>query len=276
VVAENGHFFQDEEGTFKFWNRQRFYSAPYTEVQKTILTSQVLNAEAPNEDHIINVVEISSDIWQKRASQTIFTLSGTIEILAGQQTEVFANLEDPVLEVISQNIVANSREDGTGSAISVTIVSREVFSQAVKYVLSVPTSGYITTLTITGRSAVIGEELYLRTVDSSSVTAYEEKPLTVNNKYIQNRSLADSLSRVILDRFGDAESLQKITIRALPELQLGDLVSWQGIDWRVYGARSNLNPQSGFVQELLLVKARLESYFTIGVSEIGGTDKIAA
>lgn len=276
AMAENGHFLQDEEGKFYFWNRQHFLSAPYTDVQAVIHTSQVINSETPSEDHIINVVEINSNIWEKRASQQIFELSGSIEIIAGQETEVFVNLDDPVLEVTSQTITGNTQPDGSGSAISINIESRTVFSQAIKYVLTSTSSGYITVLTVNGRSAIVGEELYTRIEDGSSLTAYQEKTLTINNKYIQSRTWANSFSQVILNRFSDAESLLKITIRALPQLQYGDLISWQGISWRVYGIRSSLDANSGFIQELLLVKARLESYFTIGVSEIGGADKIAA
>lgn len=276
VIAENGHFFQDESGIFKFWNRQKFYNSPYNVTQAILNTAQVINAESPNEDHIINVVEINSDIYEKRAAQSVFSLAGSVEILANQPTEVFASLDDPLLEITSQTIAGNTASDGSGSSISVTVVSRDVFSQAVKYVFRTTTNGYITQLDISGRSAVIGEHLYSRTVDSSSLTAYQERPLSITNKYIQDRSWANSYSQVILNRFSDAESLIKITILALPYLQNGDLISWQGIQWRIYGIRASLDASVGFIQELLLVRARLESYFTIGVSSIGGTDKIAA
>lgn len=276
AMAENGFFFQDEEGTFKFWNRQHFLSSPYTDVQAVLSTSQVINAEAPNEDHVINVVEITSNIWQKRAAQSIFSLSGTIEIIANQKTDVWVNLDEPLLEITSQTIAGNTQEDGSGSALSLTINSREQFSQAIKYVITSTQTGYITQIDISGRSAVVGEELYIRTQDDSSVTAYQEKPLSINNKYIQNRTWANSFSQVILNRFSDVQSLIKLTIRALPQLQLGDLVSWQGRYWRVYGIRASLDPTSGFIQELLLNKPDLNSYFTIGVSEIGGADQIAA
>lgn len=276
VIAENGHFFQDEEGIFKFWNRQKFYNSPYNVTQAILNTAQVINAESPNEDHIINVVEVNSDIYEKRAAQSIFTLAGSVEILANQPTEVFASLDDPVLEITSQTIAGNTASDGSGSSVSVTVLSRDVFSQSIKYVLRTTTNGYITQLDISGRSAVVGEHLYTRTVDSSSLTAYQERPLSITNKYIQDRSWANSYSQVILDRFSDAESIIKLTIRALPYLQNGDLISWQGTDWRVYGIRASLDASVGFVQELLLIRARLESYFTIGVSSIGGQDKIAA
>lgn len=276
AIAENGHIFQDEEGIFKFWNRQKFYNSPYNEVQKIINTAQVINVESPNEDHIINVVEINADIWQKRSTQQVFELSGTVEIIANQRTEFWANLDDPLLEVTSQSITANTQEDGTGSSITVSVVQREVFSQAIKYTLTAPTTGYITAFTINGRSAVVGEQFIGRMQDDSSVTAFQERPLTINNKYIQNRTWANSYSQVVLDRFSEPDNILKISIRALPQLQLGDLISWQGRSWRVYSIRTTLDSSVGFVQDLVLIKPRLESYFTIGVSEIGGVDKIAS
>lgn len=275
AIAENGHIFQDEDGIFKFWNRQKFYSSPYSDVQKILHTSQVMNVQSPNEDHIINIVEISADIWKKRSTQQIFELSGTVEIIAGQDTEFWANLDDPVLQVTSQSITGNSAEDGSGSSITITVKNRQVFSQAVKYVLTAPTTGYITAFTINGRSAVVGEQFIGRTQDDSSVTAFQERPLTINNKYIQNRTWANSYSQVILDRFSEPDNILKISIRAVPQLQLGDLISWQGRDWRIYSLRTTLDRGVGFVQDLLLIKPRLTSYFTIGVSQIGGTDQIA-
>lgn len=275
AMAENGYIFQDEEGIFKFWNRQRFFNSPYNEVQRVLQTSQVINVESPNEDHIINVVEVSADIWQKRATQQIFELSGTVEIIANQRTEFWANLDDPVLEVTSQTITGNTAEDGTGSAITITVVNRQVFSQAVKYVLTAPTTGYITAFTINGRSAVVGEQFFSRTQDDSSVTAFQERPLTINNKYIQNRTWANSYSQVILDRFSEPDNVLKLTVRAIPELQLGDLISWGGHYWRVFTIRATFDKGVGFIQDLVLVKPRLTSYFTIGVSDIGGIDEIA-
>jgi len=275
AIAENGYIFQDEEGIFKFWNRQKFFNAPYNQVQRILQTSQVINAESPNEDHIINVVEINADVWEKRASQRIFDLGGTVEIIANQRTEFWANLDDPVLQVTSQSITANTAEDGTGSAITITIVERQVFSQAVKYTLTAPTTGYITAFTIDGRSAVVGEQFFSRTQDDSSVTAFQERPLTINNRYIQNRTWANSYSQVILDRFSEPDNVLKISIRAVPELQLGDLISWSGHYWRVFSIRTTFDEAVGFVQDLVMVKPRLTSYFTIGVSVIGGVDQIS-
>jgi hypothetical protein len=80
---------------------------------------------------------------------------------------------------------------------------------------------------------------------------------------------------MLLDDFSTPENIQRITIRAVPELQLGDLISWQGRYWRVYDIKSTLDASSGYIQEILIMQRTIASYFRIGISTIGGTDKIA-
>lgn len=281
VAAENGFFYQDEEGVFHFDNRQHWDSSPYTEVQRLMLTGQVISAEAPNDDHIINVIEVLTNPRVKQSGATIFTLSGTITLGVGDN-EVFVDFENPVLAANAPSITANSAEDGSGSNMSssVNIKQTSVFSRSAKYVLTNNSSQtiYITAMTTTGRWAVLryDQPQYTRLRDDSSVTAYEERPLQIDNPFIQETDLARSIAQMILNDFSAPENLQRITIRAIPELQLGDLVSWQGRYWRLFGIKSQIDPAYGFVQELTMVQRALQSYFRIGISTIGGGDKIAA
>lgn len=80
---------------------------------------------------------------------------------------------------------------------------------------------------------------------------------------------------MILNDYAEPENIQDITIMAIPGLRVGDLISWQGIYWRVFNKRSRLEPSIGFVQELKLLKRTITSYFRIGISTIGGVDLIA-
>src|SRR3990167_9558119 len=97
----------------------------------------------------------------------------------------------------------------------------------------------------------------------------------IDNQFIQNQDWADSFAEVLLEDYAQVENLQKITIRAIPELQLGDLISWQGRYWRIYDIKTSLDPGSGFIQELTMLQRTIRQYFRIGISTIGGTDKIA-
>lgn len=286
--AENGHFYQDESGIFKFENRQHWDSSPYTQIQRVISTGQVLNAESPNDDHLINVVEIRSPIRQKQPLQTIYSMPSltTIRVPANSDLEQFFEFQDPVLALTDPSnggsnsyFLGNLSSDGTGSDATSSISVKNVgtFAKAVKYRFtnSSVNDVYITQFVLAGRVAKQVGDLYYREKDDSSVTAYQERTLRIDNDYIQNASWAASYSRMILNDFSDVEKLQSMTIRAVPELQLGDLISWQGRYWRIFDIKTHLDPSYGFVQDLTMLQRTITTYFRIGISTIGGSDKIA-
>jgi hypothetical protein len=243
-----------------------------------LATGQVLDAQAPSSDHIINSVEIRASPRRKQSSANIYTLAAPIQINPGVN-EVWINFDNPVLAANTPSYTANTDSGGGGSDISaqVFLTRTDSFAQAIKYTLrnDSGTVGFITALTITGRVATIAENIYWREVDSSSLTAYEERPLVIENNYIQSLDWAKSYARLLLDDFSDPERLQTITIRAIPELRMGDLISWQGRYWRVFGIRTTLDASVGFVQELDILQRDIVTYFRIGVSLIGGADGIA-
>lgn len=273
--AENGHFYQDEEGIYRFENRQHWDSSPHNSVSRIVLTGQVLEAEAPSSDHIINVVEVKSQPRAKQPRQLLFTLSTPIEFAAGERQEIFVDFDDPVLEVDTINIESNSESDGSGTAGNIYLADYDVFAKAAKLIFKTTSAGYLTKLEVFGRPARVVKELYYRAQDDSSVTAYEERPLVIENNYVQSDSWANSLAQMLLADYSTPENLQKITIRAIPSLQRGDLISWQGRQWRIFDIKTELSVSSGFIQELTMLQRTPVSYFRIGISTIGGSDKIA-
>lgn len=284
--AENAHFFQDNEGILRFENRQHWDNV--SDPSYDIFTSQVIDAKAPDDDHIINVVEINADIREKQPLQTVFSLPSLSSILvpAGQDIEQFFSFEDPVLALTDPTsggansfYFANSLEDGSGTDLtsSIQITNLGTFAEAVKYRFrnNSASDAYITQFVLAARVAKNTRSLYYRAQDDSSVTAYEERPLKIDNPYIHEESWAASLAQMILNDYAEPENIQDITIMAIPGLRVGDLISWQGIYWRVFNKRSRLEPSIGFVQELKLLKRTITSYFRIGISTIGGVDLIA-
>jgi hypothetical protein len=285
--AENGHFYQDESGIFKFENRQHWDSSPWNAVQRIVLTGQVISAASPDTDHLINVVEISAPIREKQPLQNIFSLPtlSIFSIPANSDVEQFFEFQDPVLALTDPTnggadsfYVANTLSDGSGDDVtsSVSIKNVGTFATSVKYRFhnSSSTDAYITQFVLSGRISKHTKDLYYRERDDSSVTAYQERVLTINNNYIQNESWAASYARMILNDFSDVEKIQKIVIRALPELQLGDLISWQGRYWRLFDIKSTVDPSVGYIQELTMIQRTITTYFRIGISTIAGSDKI--
>lgn len=280
VEAENGRFYQDETGVLKFENRQHWDSAPYNSVSRVIYTAQVIDAESPNDDHIINVVEVRSSIIQKQPNQLVWKLSSAVSLPAGTRSELFVNFDDPMLAVDTPSYyLANSVSDGTGMDMtaSVTVASFTKFAKSARITLlnSAATTVYLTDMTLYGRPAKKVADVYVRAQDDSSVTAYQERPYVIENEYIQSQDWANSYAQMVLNDFAEPENLQKIKIRAMPDLQLGDLVSWQGRYWRIFDIKTTITPGDGFVQELTMIQRTVTSYFRIGISTIGGSDKIA-
>lgn len=279
VQAENGHFYQDEMGVFKFENRQHWDNSPYTQVQRVITTAQVLNSEVPSESHLINVVEVKGRVYQKQPTQIVFSLSSPVLLPPGDKS-VFFDLNDPMLEIEDPEFFSvNSLENGEGDDYtgSVSVKNTSKFSKAIKitFTNSTTLNLFLTDLSLYGRPAKVISNVYYRGKDDSSVTAYQEHPYNIDNIYIQNQTWAESLAQMILNDFSNIENIQKITIRAIPELQLGDLISWQGRYWRVFEIKAVLNSSVGFTQQLTLLQRTIVSYFRIGISTIGGSDKIA-
>lgn len=286
--AEAGQFYQDELGIFKFRNRQWGDSSPWNTVQKIVLTGQVISAEAPSDDHIINVVEVNSKVYQKQPLQTVFTLPSLSSILvpASSTLDQFFEFQDPILALTDPSsggansyFIANSASDGSGTDLTsnIQINNLGTFAKSVKYRFtnSSVQDIYITQLVMAGRAAVAPNNIYVRLQDDSSVTAYQQQGIQVSNDYIQNESWANSYAQMILNDFSDPENLQKLVIRALPELQLFDLISWQGRYWRIYNIATQFDPSVGFTQELTMLQRNITTYFRIGISTIGSSDKIA-
>lgn len=279
VQAENGNLYQDEAGKIHFENRQHWDNDDNISL-RTLLTSEVIDSETPSDENIINVVEIKSEVREKQINQVIYTLGSAIPLPSMANTEFFVDFEDPILQMDTPSIgEAWTNEDGTGTDItaSVTVTGVDLFAKVAKITLtnSSALSGFLTALTLTGRPARVVNELYYRNQNNSSVSAYEERALVIDNKYIQNESWAESLSLMIMQNYSTPENLQKITIKAIPELQLGDLISWRGIHWRVFNIKTSLSASSGFIQELNILKRFKQTYFRVGISTIGSNDAIA-
>lgn len=280
VQAENGHFYQAENGKLRFDNRQKWTQSPYTSPVRVLGTSQVLEVNQEGEDQIINVVEVKSKPRSKASNELVWKLGQPITLNASGDTEVFVQFNDPIIQLYTPSIYkVYAASDGTGTdyTSSVTVKRVDPFARAAKitFTNSATTVNYITQLELYGRPAKQSEEIFYREQDDSSVTAYEERVFSIDNEYIQDKSWAQSYAGMILRDYAEPGGIQTLIIRAIPELQLADMVSWQGRYWRIYGIKSKLSAQTGHIQELKLLQRTPATYFRIGISVIGGSDSIS-
>lgn len=291
VKSEYGHMYQDETGLLRFDNRQKWAQYPYFNVQRVITTAQVIDQTIAPVDHIVNIVEVTATPREVQDLQVIWQITayaggGVVTLPPNANTEVWASYNDPIFEVDAPQVggatsayLANTVPDGTGVNMtnSVSLKGIQNFAQSSKMVFSNSSSQtiYLTQLDIWGRPARKTGNIYYRGKNGSSVTAYEEQPVSIFNDYIQDASWAETLAELILTDFAHPEKLQEITVRAVPELQLGDLISWQGHYWRIWDIKTQIDPSNGFIQHLKLLQRAIVSYFRIGYSSIGGGDQIS-
>ena len=73
--------------------------------------------------------------------------------------------------------------------------------------------------------------------------------------------------------------IRRIKVPALPQLQIGDIVTLDdgslSANYFVTKITGSMSKTDGFYQWLTLIKREIQTYFTIGISDIGGDDVIA-
>lgn len=305
VQAEYGHFFQDEQGVYKFWNRAHWDTSPYNQTQYILPTAQVIDFEITpreQENTLFNVVEVTGKNLSKHSSDTVFyydivdedNTDGVKEIPPNSTVAVWIQFFDPIAEesvpVLQVTPPINwtffNDENGEGDLLgtqsspgNMRLESYYLFSKTMKLVFTNNNdeTAYLTFLEVFGRYVQTNSTFVVNNRDSASVTAYDEHPLLIENRFIQDENWANVLSQLIVNQYSQPIGLSKINIRAVPQLQLGDIISYGGQQYRILGMRSDYDASNGFTQELTVASGMhlITTYFTIGVSTIGGGDPIA-
>lgn len=291
--AELGTLYMDEAGVIRFENRTNW--ATKSQVWG-LDRSNVLDITAPTEDKLINVVEVYSNAREVQANQKLFELDNPKEIPANSTLEIFADFKDdygalPVTGVdtplyitsaTTSLFATNETRDGTGSTYqaNVSVVGTR-FSTTYKMVFtntaSVPV--FITQLELFATPAKVMSEIYTRKADITSIASYDERqPFKIENNYIQDEGSANSIAQIVLSDRAELDDQRVMLIKGVPQLQVGDVIRYteQGLNQTYFVNRLNgiLN-SSGFRQTINVSKRTINTYFRIGISTIGGTDKIA-
>lgn len=137
---------------------------------------------------------------------------------------------------------------------------------------------FITTLEIFAKPAKVVKQIYVRQIDSVSIAKYDERPLTIENDYFNNESDAYSKAIILLSDNSTYQNQFVLTVKGNPALQIGDPVNVS-----VWGTAANFiikkivnRWEAGKYTQILTVRKKVfVSYFTVGISTIGGTDVIA-
>lgn len=231
VDAEVGSLFMDEFGMVRFTNRGNF-------VEDMVFNFHsywnIFDYTRRREDDLINKVQVSSKVRELQPLQKYWESPGAIPVLAGQSVVVWANFNDPVKDIDEPSIggtyssfTCNTAEDGSGSAstdISVTGFDEFASSAKITFTNAGSSTLFITSLVLYCKPAFIVNELYVEDEDTTSVDAYGERLLSIENDYFSEESDATSFSTRILVEYKEPALVAELDVLGTPQLQLNDVV----------------------------------------------------
>jgi len=294
--ASLGNLRMDEAGQIIYESRTSWNS--HASVIDLTPDDNVLERKNAGRDNVINTVEITFNSRVVQELQKIWETSGTPEVPANGTLEIFAEFrddegelpvtsaEDPVyIDTATDSIYSTNKEsDGSGDTLDsyITLTSMDLFSTGAKLVFtnsgSVPI--FLTRLEIWGTPARIAERGFVRVQDTTSIgdrDGFEERIYKIENDYIQDAVAANSIGQIILADMAQDDDQVDLYIKALPHLQIGDVITYtddeQTTDYFVTRINGILN-SSGLRQYLRVSKRVINIYWRVGISAIDGTDVI--
>lgn len=286
MEAEMGRFFMDEQGVIRFKNRQNYSS----QVMWFFNTSNIVDIQTSKEDDIINVVTVTANVREVQAKQKYWELQSAVMIPANGSVDVWADFNDPVTSVDAPAYITsattslfttNTYSDGTGTQVASGVSSvNTLFAKSYKMTFSNTNSYpvYLTSIELYATPAVVVKEIYVRQTDTASIAKYDERVLDIANDYINNEGDAYSKALIILDDYASYQNQYVLTVKGNPALQIGDAVSvnvWGFSGTYVINKIVNRWADGKFTQILTVRKKVFRTFFTVGVSTIGGSDVIA-
>lgn len=297
--AELGNISMLENGTGRFQNRTNWAThANNWSFDK----DSVLEKTSVGNNSVINVVEVFSLARAVQDNQKIWEQSGVTTLAANTTTEVFVDFKDdygdlPVTAVIDPVYVdsattslyaTNAAEDGSGETYqaNISISSTSLFSTGMKLVFTSTAAIdiFLTNLQIFGTPAKVVNDIYIRVTDAASIgtlDGFEERPLNppIKNNLIQDEIAANSIGQIILADRAEDDDQQTMLIKAVPQLQIGDVITYS--DENVVGETyfvtriNDIINASGYRQLIQITKRTINEYFAVGISSLGGSDKLA-
>lgn len=286
MEAEMGRFYMDENGVIRFKNRQSYS----TQVMWFFNESNIVDIQTSTQDDIINVVTVKANVREVQAKQKYWELQASTVVPAGGSIDIWADFNDPVTGVDAPAYITaattslfttNTLEDGTGDQVPTNIAFTNT-RFATSYKMTIANTNafavYITSLELYATPAVVVKQIYVRQQDNTSVAKYDERVLDIENDYINNEGDANSRALMILDDYATYANQYILNVKGNPALQIGDTVNvsvWGSANTYVIKKIVNRWENGKFSQQLTVRKKVFKTYFTVGISTIGGTDVIA-
>jgi hypothetical protein len=308
--AEQAVMFADETGIIKFWNRLHIPLTETGDVVKSFNYDNLQDIEW-RDTPIINHMIIKAMPRAVAAVQPVWSSTGAIEVLAGEVIRIPVAFKDddgtlPVTSIMDP-VFIDLRDDANRSWYTVSLDENGEHLEGegditmtdvdllgdiafIEFTNSGPSIRYIAEMEIHGTPAKVFDRIEVEVKDQDSIDAYginpesnSGEPIIIENNWIQDSSTARSLAQSQVDLYGDPDQQLVGKPFADPSLQYGDVIELtvDDVDLTpryavVVGTELKMSLSKVIEQTAVFEYRDIGiTYFTIGVSEIGGPDPIA-
>lgn len=235
VQSELGIFTQDPAtGVFQFQNYETLTSG---DPVATLTTDDccegcplIMDIDYPDDNRIVNRVKVR---WAKRditpAPIEIFNSPLNFFLANGACRTYTYDTQDAIVNITGINLEANTQTDGQGTDLTAGFTATHTIVDAntvtVKYCNTSGQAGYVTNTQIFGRSIITIDEGEVELFNSfSDINDCEvERTKEIDNYFVSSVEQATDIAQNVLTRYSDfAFQRLQVTIKAIPNLQLGD------------------------------------------------------
>lgn len=262
--AEQGFFYQDEGGKFRFENRDKYSQAPYSSAIWTLNPEDILDWNQDINSQIINRALIKGAPRSVKGEVEIWHDGIEEKVLPGHTLEIWAEFDDPVSTITNPSAnfdyAAFTGEAGTGSDITADIsIVVTSFTKTAKLEITNNNvnTAFLNLLRLRGTPATVDYDITEVYQDDASVSVYNEHQTEIDNEFIDKVAFARDMAQKIVKRNKDPLGVLKLKVRGIPQLQLRDQIRVKDMDldtyknYRLIGIQGIFEPGS-FVQNLTL------------------------
>jgi hypothetical protein len=262
--AEEAIFYQDEQGIFRFENRDKYSKIPYNSPVWTIEADDILEWETEASSDIINRAIIKGSPRTVKGETEIWRDGIEEEIPAGTTLTIWAQFDEPVSSITAPDdgfdYQAFTATAGGGSDItndiSIVITS---FTKTAKIEITNAnaSTAYLNLFRLRGTPATVDYEIAEVYQDDDSVDTYNEYQEELDNEFIDDRKFARNMAQNLVRRHRNPLGVLRLKVRGIPQLQLRDQIRVKDMDlgtyknYRLIGIQGVFEPGS-FIQILTL------------------------
>jgi len=264
--AEEAIFYQDENGIFRFENRNKYSKVPYNASVWTIEPDDIIEWQQEVNSSIINRALVKGAPRSVKGEAEVWRDGVEEEIEAGQTLTIWAEFDDPVSSltdpVATTDYQAFDTTAGAGSDITADIdITLTSFTKTAKLEITNnnASKAYVYLLKLRGTPATVDYEIREVYEDDDSVDSYNEHQKEIDNEFIDKKKFAKNMAQNLVLRHKDPIGILKLKIRGVPQLQLRDRIKIKDNDlntyeeYRLIGIQGVFEPGS-FTQTLTLRK----------------------